>query len=179
MDWIGLAQDRDKWRPLVNAVMTLRVSQNAENFSTSCKPEVSVFRHTHTHSQGNATLYQHLDCIKTKVSLFNLSLKFGAKTSSFPGSRTPLKWHSATRPHYTTKQQAAGPPYVRSCRSYTQTMNAKLQEVTRNLPSETDGRQDVVKNYPAFFEILLSINLSIQAPLDTWYSVHAQHNLFL
>jgi hypothetical protein len=26
MDWIGLAQDRDKWRALVNAIMSLRVS---------------------------------------------------------------------------------------------------------------------------------------------------------
>jgi len=25
MDWIGLAQDRDKWRTLVSAVMNLRV----------------------------------------------------------------------------------------------------------------------------------------------------------
>ena len=26
MDWIGLAQDRDRWRRLVSAVMNLRVS---------------------------------------------------------------------------------------------------------------------------------------------------------
>jgi len=38
MDWIELAEDRNRWRPLVDAVMNLRVPQNAENFSTSCKP---------------------------------------------------------------------------------------------------------------------------------------------
>ena len=46
MDWIGLAQDRDGWRTLVSAVMSLRVPWNAGNFLTSCKP-VSFSRTLH------------------------------------------------------------------------------------------------------------------------------------
>jgi hypothetical protein len=35
MDWIDMAQDRDRWRALVTAVMKQRVPKNAANFLTS------------------------------------------------------------------------------------------------------------------------------------------------
>jgi hypothetical protein len=38
VDWIGLAEDRDKWRAIVIAVMNLRVQYNAGSFMTSYKP---------------------------------------------------------------------------------------------------------------------------------------------
>ena len=63
VDWIGLAQDRDRWRTLVSAVMNLRIPRNAGNFLTSCKP-VSFSRRTLHH--GVSILYLILIHVKRK-----------------------------------------------------------------------------------------------------------------
>jgi len=34
-DWIDLAQDKDRWQTLVNAVMKLQVPKNVENILTT------------------------------------------------------------------------------------------------------------------------------------------------
>ena len=36
MDWIDLAQERDRWWALLNLVASLRVPQNVGNFFTGC-----------------------------------------------------------------------------------------------------------------------------------------------
>jgi hypothetical protein len=38
MDWIDVAQKRDRWQTFVNAVMNIRVPQNGENVLASCEP---------------------------------------------------------------------------------------------------------------------------------------------
>ena len=43
MDWINIAQDRDRWQVLVNAVTKLRVPQNAANLNSSMCRAVNYF----------------------------------------------------------------------------------------------------------------------------------------
>jgi len=56
VDWIGLAQDRDRWRTLVSTVMNLRVPWNAGSFLTSCKP-VSFSRRTLHHGVSKYCIF--------------------------------------------------------------------------------------------------------------------------
>ena len=62
-DWIGLAQDRDRWRKLVSVVMNLRVPWNSGNFLTSCRP-VSFSRRTLHHAVS-----KYIDYLSERKSL--------------------------------------------------------------------------------------------------------------
>jgi len=69
MDWIGRAQDGDRRRTLVSAVMNLRVPLNAGNFLTICKP-VSFSRRT---LHNGVSKYKE-DCVIFLVTPSTLSL---------------------------------------------------------------------------------------------------------
>jgi hypothetical protein len=52
MNWIDLAQVRDRWQAIVNAVMNLRVPSNEGKFLTSLEP-VSSSKRSLLHGVGN------------------------------------------------------------------------------------------------------------------------------
>jgi hypothetical protein len=58
MDWIDLAQDRDRWWAVVNVVMNLWVLYNVDNFLTSQEP-ISFSRRTLLHGVSS---YYFLRC---------------------------------------------------------------------------------------------------------------------
>jgi len=78
MDWIGRAQDRDRWRTLVSEVMNLRVPCNAGNFLTSCKP-VSCSRRTLHHGVSKYLIAKNNYMFRPKAAIFRL-LQFCSKS---------------------------------------------------------------------------------------------------
>ena len=117
MDWIGLAQDRDRWLTLVSAVMNLRVSWNAGNFLTSCKP-VSFSRGTLHHGVSIPDMrFSHACCWRLNSGLLQrMDLNTGYKSaeehtdvifrvatflglfSSHRQQADPKRWHLYTSP---------------------------------------------------------------------------------
>jgi hypothetical protein len=79
VDWFDLADDTDKWLALVNTVMNLRVTQNAENFLNS-SGTVNFSRRTLLHEvsilMSLTQLYIFLASSSTDIYFVALSLLF-------------------------------------------------------------------------------------------------------
>jgi len=91
MDWVGLAQDRDRWRTLVSAVMNLRVLWNAGNFLTRCKP-VSFSRRTLQHGVSNPLYRSKALTLRAWVEVSYLRAKLPEK-AYIPSKQVYVTFH--------------------------------------------------------------------------------------
>jgi hypothetical protein len=76
VDWIGLAQARNKWRALVNTVMNLRVLQNAGKLSSGCTiGGLSSSAQLHIVSSScNLSLIESITEIHCQMELYNYNV---------------------------------------------------------------------------------------------------------
>jgi len=61
MDWIGVAQDRNRLPAVIKALMNLWIAQNAENVVSSCRT-TSFSRRTLLHDV-NSWCHRKLNCV--------------------------------------------------------------------------------------------------------------------
>jgi hypothetical protein len=82
MDWIDLAWNMDKWRALVNAVMNLRVPQNAVKFVTCL--ELVRFSRTLLHRFSYVKSYHFINLqVSTAVTVLWFDNVFSCSWSSY------------------------------------------------------------------------------------------------
>jgi hypothetical protein len=100
VDWIGLAQDRYRWRTLVNAVMNLQVPWNAGKLPSGCTScglstgtkLLRVRPRVHTLVRRPAALgHRNCDFLSSARQILGHNLKLGPKSIlSYPLKSTRL-----------------------------------------------------------------------------------------
>jgi len=91
MDWINSAQDRDRWRALLNVARNLQVPYNVGNFFTSSKP-VSFTRRTLLHGVSECVIKQVIiDTLDNNINVHRLHTSFCNKYAVKSMKFNPLK----------------------------------------------------------------------------------------